>query len=428
MGIETLIGELISPNNLLILANIILIFIAFLLLIGLRKSRKKPETSVKPDIQPKKEKESELSGIADIKPEEFIAEKFEQKKDVLAAATPPESAPRQGIESFSTAMKALVEPLMKPEDAKVPEAAVEARKVPEKSAFIEPEKYEEPGPEVMEIDEFELEDELPEIFEAPSELEIPLPVKEEDKPAEKPDVSPPEPEVKPPVKEEEIPPEEFTLPLELFSKKPEKVVEKAEEVVEAEPEIPPIVTEMDKLVEAFTAPPELEITKQAVEEVKSEEVVEAPPESDIIKPVVEKEKVPEAPIPPHAPELETFKHEAEEEKAPEAVTAPPEIKLFSFDSKEKKPEVIAAPPEPEIIKPVVEEEKVPEAPIPPPAPELKIFKHEAEEEKKPEAMPATPEILTAEKTEEPATVTEGLSGEPAAPEPKEKKAKRKSLF
>lgn len=405
MGIETYME--FTPNNLLILANIILIFIAFLLLIGLRKSKKKPETSVA--IQPKKEKISELSGISDIKPEEFKSQKFDLKKDVLSAPTPPETVSRQGIESLSTAMKALVEPLLKPEDVEVTKAEGEISEVHDNSMLKHTDKLEEVESKVLEIDEFELEDELPEMFESPSELEIPPPVKEEEKIAEKPVEAPsitPEPEVKPHVKEKEIPPQELTLPLEL-STMTEKVVEKTAEVVEVppEPEKPSVVTAVDKLVEAFTKPPEPEITKTAVEE---EKVAEAPsttnePEFKVFKFDMEEEKKPEVVEAPTEPEFKLFKFE----KEPEAVTAPPEVKLFPFDKEEKKPEAIAAPPE------------------------VKLFPLDMEE-KKPEviAVPASPDVLTAETTEKPATaaVTESPPGEPSVPEHGEKKAKRKSLF
>jgi len=65
---------------------------SFLLLIGLRKSKKNSQTSADPGQQ--KERKNELSGLLISKPEEFKAQKFEHKKDVLTIKhSPPVTLP-----------------------------------------------------------------------------------------------------------------------------------------------------------------------------------------------------------------------------------------------------------------------------------------------------------------------------------------------
>jgi hypothetical protein len=204
--------DITSSNNLLIIANIVLIICAIFLLVKVRKSIVKHEEEFEPGAYLKKEKETDLTGIADIKPEEFNPERFDLKKDFFTPATPPKTIP---VEMGSTAMKA---PATLSLDAVVNDAGI------------------------LETDELEFEDELPEefaLFQVDSP-EIPQPVKQEEKAEEefvvppelklfsledkkKPEenTAPPTPEVKtmPPVKEEVKPIVKLAAPpaLKLFT-------------------------------------------------------------------------------------------------------------------------------------------------------------------------------------------------------------------
>jgi hypothetical protein len=74
MGI-TVAGFDLTSENLLIVGNLVLIIIAVLLLIRLRIADKKNKTE--------KEKQSELAGIVDIKPEDFNMDRLDLNKEIL---------------------------------------------------------------------------------------------------------------------------------------------------------------------------------------------------------------------------------------------------------------------------------------------------------------------------------------------------------
>src|SRR3972149_10756824 len=148
MGIESIAGvELTSPQILLGVAiNLILIIIAVFLLIRLKRAKKKAE--------PKKGKESELAGIADIKPGEFNLERLDIKMDALhdeknAKPLSWASEPKSWIPEPAEAKQVIQE---KPE--KIPND-FESRAI------------------IKEDDNLKLEDDLPEeTFEIPSEQRI----------------------------------------------------------------------------------------------------------------------------------------------------------------------------------------------------------------------------------------------------------------
>jgi len=193
---------------------------AVFLLVKLRKSIAKPEEEFEHGAYLKKESETDLTGIADIKPEEFNPERFDLKKDFFTLATTPKTTPMEMGSSAAPATLSL--------DAVGNDAGL------------------------IKTDELELEDELLEEFDLSQvdSPEIPQPVKQEEKPEEefvvplepkitipeteeeKPKVDfvvPPEPEITVPEKVEEKPDVDFVVPLEfkLFSldekKKPEKI-------------------------------------------------------------------------------------------------------------------------------------------------------------------------------------------------------------
>jgi hypothetical protein len=165
-------------ESLLIITNIVLIVLAVFLLIKLRKSIVKPEEEFEHGAYLKKESETDFTGIADIKPEEFNPERFDLKKDFFTLATTPKTTP---MEMGSSAIQA---PATLSLDAMGNDAGL------------------------LKTDELELEDELLEEFTL-SQIESP--------------------EIPKPVKQEEKPEEEFVVPLELklFSldekKKPEEI-------------------------------------------------------------------------------------------------------------------------------------------------------------------------------------------------------------
>ena len=80
MGISIAGFDLTSQENLLILANLVLIIIAVFLLIRLRIANKKNE--------PEKEKKTELAGIADIKPGDFKLDRLDLNKEILQQEKP----------------------------------------------------------------------------------------------------------------------------------------------------------------------------------------------------------------------------------------------------------------------------------------------------------------------------------------------------
>jgi hypothetical protein len=159
----------LSPLEIIMLvANIVFIIIAVFLFIRLRKIEKKPEPEIK--------QQTELSGIADITPVEFNRERF-------------------GIE-----------------EKKIPE--------PEKTM----EAGEEEKIEASKIAELKLEDELPEVGEAPRKKRAA---------AKKEEMKVPEETV---VEKQEVPPEKIEIPEKIEFKFEEKEPEKEEEKIEKKPE------------------------------------------------------------------------------------------------------------------------------------------------------------------------------------------------
>jgi len=200
--------DITSQNNILIITNIVLIILAIFLLVKLRKSIVKNEEEFEPGAYLKKEKETDLTGIADIKPEEFNPERFDLKKDFFTPATPTKTIP---VEMGSTAIKA---PATLSLDAVVNDAGI------------------------LETDE--LEDELPEefILSQVDNTEIPQPVKQEEKAEE----------------EFAVPPE-----LKLFSLEDKKKPEENTASPTTEVKTMPPVKEEVKPVVKLAAPPELKL-------------------------------------------------------------------------------------------------------------------------------------------------------------------------
>ncbi|MBU4075743.1 MAG: hypothetical protein KKI06_03385 [Euryarchaeota archaeon] len=338
MGIETYIEgiDFASPNNLLIIANVILIIIAFFLLIRLRISKKKREAKAEPEIQPKKETKGELAGIAEIKPEDFRPERFDIKSDFFAPAKPSIEVPITATETVGATSEAQEKPWMRPEEEQVPEPTEETREVPEAEA---PESD-------------ELEDELPEEFVVPRirKLNIPTLVAEKEKLEEKPAVSP-EPELAPTEIEEKAL-EEVTLPLELGMTTSDKEEEKPEEEVTLPLKLDITMLETEEKKEELkeeavtipqepeiTAPPELNLFTLEMDEKKPEDKVEVPV-PEFKEPEKKEEIKEEAVTVPHEPEI----------------TAPHDVKLFNFGMEEKKPEEKAEVPAPEVKEPEKKEE------------------------------------------------------------------------
>lgn len=85
--------DITSTNILLIIANIVLIILAVFLLFKLKKSNVKPEEEFEHGAYLKKESETDLTGIADIKPEEFNPERFDIKKDFFTLAATSKTTP-----------------------------------------------------------------------------------------------------------------------------------------------------------------------------------------------------------------------------------------------------------------------------------------------------------------------------------------------
>lgn len=253
--------DITSTNILLIIANIVLIVLAVFLLVKLRKSIAKPEEEFEHGAYLKKESETDFTGIADIKQEEFNPERFDLKKDFFTLTTTPKTTPMEMGRSASPATPSL--------DAVGNDA------------------------ELLKTDELELEDELIEEFtlsqiESP---EIPQPVKQEEKVEEKPKeefVVPPEHEIAVPDKVEEKPKVDFVVPLEPEIAVPEKAEEKPEEkpeeefIVPLEPEIAVPATVEEKPKENISAPPEFKLF--SLDEKKKPEEISAPAPIELLPP------------------------------------------------------------------------------------------------------------------------------------------------
>jgi hypothetical protein len=95
MGITT-VGFDLTSENLLIIANIILIIIAVFILMRLRIANKKNK--------PEKEKKTELSGIADIKPEDFKMDRLDLNKEILQQE-------KSDIKPFDAGLESEIQPL-----------------------------------------------------------------------------------------------------------------------------------------------------------------------------------------------------------------------------------------------------------------------------------------------------------------------------
>ena len=227
--------DITSTNILLIIANIVLIILAIFLLFKLRKSIAKHDEEFEPGPFTNKENETDLTGIADIKPEEFNPERFDINKDFFTPVTTPKTI---SMEIRSTPIQA---PSTLSMDAVVNDAGI------------------------LKTDDLELEDELEE-FAVPSEPEIPAHDKEEDT-AEEEFMVPPEPEITVPA---------ITVPeMEEDKDKDEKPEEKVS--VPSEPEIPAHDKEEDSAEEDFIVP-EINIIPPVKEDVKTTEKLAAPPE------------------------------------------------------------------------------------------------------------------------------------------------------
>ena len=231
--------DITSTNILLIIANIVLIILAIFLLFKLRKSIAKHDEEFEPGPFTNKENETDLTGIADIKPEEFNPERFDLNKDFFTPATTPKTI---SMEIRSTPIQA---PSTLSMDAVVNDAGI------------------------LKTDDLELEDKLEdelEEFAVPSEPEIPAHDKEEDT-AEEEFMVPPEPEITVPA---------ITVPeMEEDKDKDEKPEEKVS--VPSEPEIPAHDKEEDSAEEDFIVP-EINIIPPVKEDVKTTEKLAAPPE------------------------------------------------------------------------------------------------------------------------------------------------------
>ncbi|MDD5615761.1 MAG: hypothetical protein PHH85_06115, partial [Candidatus Methanoperedens sp.] len=269
--------DITSTNNLLIIANIVLIILAIFLLVKLRKSIVKHEKEFEPDAYPKKENETDLTGIANIKPEEFNPERFDLNKNFLTTATTPKSIP---VEMGSNSMQA-------PDALSLGAVANDAG--------------------ILGTDE--LEDELLEEFDLSKvdSPEIPQPVKQEEKTKEE-SAIPPEPKITVPEKEEKKTKVEFAVPLEPEITIPEtkEEIRKVEFVVTPEPKITIPEKEEKKTKVEFAVPPEPKIT---VPETKIEFAVPLEPEITIPEKAEEKTKV-EFAVPPE-PKI-TIPEKAEE--------------------------------------------------------------------------------------------------------------------
>ncbi len=229
--------DITSTNILLIIANIVLIILAIFLLFKLRKSIAKHEDEFEPGPFPNKENETDLTGIADIKPEEFNPERFDLNKDFFAPATTPKTIP---IEMRSSPIQAPVTLSM---DSLVNDAGM------------------------LKTDELELEDELLEEFESPSDVEIPAHDKEEEK-AEEEFRVPHEPEITVPaitVPEMEEDKQNEEMPEEIFAV-PEINIEPIKENV--------------KIAEKLAAPPEHKLFK--LDEKKKPEEISAPASTELL--------------------------------------------------------------------------------------------------------------------------------------------------
>ena len=409
--------DITSTNNLLIIINIVLIILAILLLVKLRKSIGKHEEDFEHGTNLKKENETDFTGIADIKPEEFNPGRFDLNKDFFMATT-LKTAP---IEKGNSAMQA---PVTFSSDTVNTYADL-------------------PG-----TDELELEDELPEEFSLSQveNIEIPQPVKQEDKAKERLAVSselnimepvkidsivPPEPEKTLP-KTEEVKPEEKFEVTELEIPAIEIEGDKAEEefVVPAEPLIPVPVKVEEKPMEKISALPELKLSTLDDKKKPEEEFV-APIEPEIPVPEKEEVKPKEKFVVPSEPVI-TIPVKAEE-KPIEKISSPPELKLFSLDDKKKPEEEFVAPIEPEITVPEKEEVKSIEKSVVPSEPVITV--PVKAEEKPIEKISAPPELKLfslddKKKPEEisASTSTELLTLEKAEEQKVKKASKRKSLF
>ena len=226
--------DITSTNILLIIANIVLIILAIFLLFKIRKSIAKHEDEFEPGPFPNKENETDLTGIADIKPEEFNPERFDLNKDFFTPATSPKTIP---MEIGSSPIQA---PATSSMDTVVNDA------------------------DILKTDELELEDELEE-FAVHSEPEIPAPDKNEET-AEEEFIVPSEPEITVPAitppemeeykQNEEMPEEMFEVPSEPEIPAPDK---EEEFIITPEINIIPPIKEDVKTTEKLAAPPELKL-------------------------------------------------------------------------------------------------------------------------------------------------------------------------
>ena len=257
--------DITSTNILLIFANIVLIILAIFLLFKIRKSIAKREDEFEPGPYLNKENETDFSGIADIKPEEFNPERFDLNKDFFTLAITPKTIPMEMRSS----------PIQEPATLSMDEVVNDVG--------------------ILKTDELdledELEDELPEELAAPSDLEIPVLDKEEET-AEEEFMVPPEPEI--------------TVPAMTVDETEEdnQKEEKSEEMfaVPSEPEISAPDKEEETTEEEFKVP-EINIIQPIKEDVKTAEKLAAPPEHKLF--TLDEKKRPEEISAPASTELLT---------------------------------------------------------------------------------------------------------------------------
>lgn len=267
--------DITSTNTLLIIANIVLIILAVFLLVKLRKSIDKHEEKFEPGDYLKKENETDLTGIADIKPEEFNPERFDLKKDFFTLATTPKTTP---MEMGNSAIQA-------PATLSLDAAGTDAGLLKTDELELEDELLEEF--DLSQVDSPEIpqpvkqEEKHEEEFVVPPEPEITVPETEEEKPIEK-FIAPPEPEIMVPETEEEMPEEEFVVPLEPKITVPEKVEEIPKEKISAPPELKLFSLDDMKKPEEISAPPELKLF--TLDETKKPEKISASVPIELLTP------------------------------------------------------------------------------------------------------------------------------------------------
>ncbi len=179
MGINSIVAvNLTSLEILLGTANLLLILIAVFLLIRIKRLEKKDE---------QKEKRSELTGIADIKPEEFKLERFEINKNILQHEKNGAEQPVSGLPEINQAEILLMDSLKLeddlPEEPQIMTMGIEEPEVKQPEAPVIPE-FSIPTTEVHE--KADVENRQPEILVQSQEAEPQImPLENAEKPKRK---------------------------------------------------------------------------------------------------------------------------------------------------------------------------------------------------------------------------------------------------